>query len=454
MLPGSHVSCNIGFNTHSAKHDTYHLFAKIQKLNIKLLLPYCNFMISISAMHTKAKILLSFILFIFTPILLFSQQEKQNISFDFYGDTIEFALTDAARVPFNDSLSKKSVLSFYERMISTDYQPVVTAILNYKHRHNPDDWVYYQLIRKTAQSMSPKAENYFRYTLYKWFLLSSSGYDATLNIIGNKLLFYVQSDEDIYDIPFFHRDGKKYICLNYHDYNYNIDFERNKMFNVPVSIQGAENKFSYRLTQLPDFLPESYYEKELQFDYHDVNYHFKVQLNADVKKMFINYPVADYQLYFNAPLSSGTYNSLIPQLKKNVKGMRVNQGADYLMYFTRYAFLYQADSENFGREKHMSPEQTLLYDRSDCADRAALFYCLVKEIYHLPMIVLAFPHHLTIAVKFDKPVGQPIVYNGTAYSVCEPTPQNEDLPIGRLSQDLKSATYEVAYVYDPASKPK
>jgi hypothetical protein len=411
-------------------------------------------MILISAMHNKAKILLLSILFIVNSSLLFGQQQKQTISFDFYGDTIQFERTDAASVTFSDSLSKQYVISFYDRMIATDYQPLVTAILDYKRRHNPDDWVYYQLIRKTAQSMSPKAENYFRYTLYKWFLLCSSGYDATLNIIDGKLLFYVQSDEDIYDIPFFHRDEKKYICLNYHDYNYKVDFEHSKMINVPLAVPGAENKFSYRLTQLPDFRPESYYEKDLQFDYHDVNYNFKVQLNADVKKMFVNYPVADYQLYFDAPLSSGTYNTLIPQLKKNVKGMNMKQGVDYLMHFTRYAFLYQPDSENFGREKHMSPEQTLLYDRSDCADRAALFYCLVKEIYHLPMIALAFPHHLTIAVKFDKPVGQPIIYNGSAYSVCEPTPQTEDLPLGSLSQDLRSATYEVAYVYDPGSRPK
>ncbi len=398
-------------------------------------------------MNTKAFIL-SLLVLLNIPFRGTGQEQKK-ISFDFYGDTIEFAGTDAAMVPFSDSLSKQAIAQFYERMSATQYQPVVDAILAYKRRHNPDDWVYYQLIRKTAQLMSPKADNYFRYTLYKWFLLSKSGYDATLNIIDNKLLFYVQSDEDIYDIPFFHRDGKKYICLNYHDYNYHIDFDNNKLYNVPVVVQGAENKFSYRLTQLPDFRPESYYEKELTFNYQDVNYHFKVKMNADVKKMFVNYPVADYQLYFNAPLSKETYNTLIPQLQQNMKGMSVKNGVDYLMHFTRYAFLYQPDAENFGREKHMVPEQTLLYDHSDCADRAALFYCLVKEIYNLPMIVLAFPHHLTIAVKFDKPVGKPIVYNGTAYSVCEPTPQTEDLPLGKLSQELYSASYEVAYAYDP-----
>jgi hypothetical protein len=30
------------------------------------------------------------------------------------------------------------------------------------------------------------------------------------------------------------------------------------------------------------------------------------------------------------------------------------------MRFTRYAFLYENDQDNFGKEKRLSPEQTLL----------------------------------------------------------------------------------------------
>lgn len=386
------------------------------------------------------------------PAVLFAQQSKQEISFDFYGDTIRFANTNAVQTGFTDSLSIDNINAFYNRMMATDHQAVLAALTTYKQQHAPDDWVYYQLIRKAAQAISPKEGNYNSYTLYKWFLLCRSGYDATLNIVGNKLLFYVQSDESIYDIPYFTRDGKQYICLNYHDFGFDVDFKKDRLNNVAITVPGADKKFSYKLTRLPDFRPEDYHEKDLNFSYNDVNYYFKVKMSDEVKKMFTNYPVADYQLYFNAPLSKVTYNSLIPQLKNNVKGMSVKHGVDYLMHFTRYAFLYQPDADNFGREKHLSPEQTLLYDRSDCEDRAALFYCLVKEIYNLPMIVLAFPNHVAIALKFDKPIGKPVVYNGVAYSLCEPTPQSEDLPLGKLSPALTKAAYEVAYVYDPGVK--
>jgi len=122
---------------------------------------------------------------------------------------------------------------------------------------------------------------------------------------------------------------------------------------------------------------------------------------------------------------------------------------DYLMRFTRYAFLYEDDQQNFGKEKRMSPEETLGSAYSDCDDRAALFFYLVREIYDLPMIALLYPTHITMAVQFSKPVGEPIRYKGKVYSLCEPTPEIDDLPIGKMAAKLKNIPYQIVYQYDP-----
>jgi hypothetical protein len=68
------------------------------------------------------------------------------------------------------------------------------------------------------------------------------------------------------------------------------------------------------------------------------------------------------------------------------------------------------------------------------------------------MIALLYPTHITIGVQFDKPVGTPIIYKGVAYSVCEPTPQKEDLGIGQLSAKLKNEPYKVVYQYVPGAQ--
>ena len=219
-----------------------------------------------------------------------------------------------------------------------------------------------------------------------------------------------------------------------------------------ISMPEAKGSFSYKVTRMPDFKPEDYYEKQIQFSYKHKTYHFNIKLNSDVETIFANYPVVDFESYFNIPLSKETYGSLIPILKKNLDGMKQKKGIDYLMRFTRYAFLYEDDDENFGKEKRLSPEETLFSKYSDCDDRAALFFYLVKEIYDLPMIAMLYPTHITMAVQFDKPIGQPIVYKGKTYSICEPTPQKENLNIGQLSANLKNMPYKVVYAYEPGLK--
>lgn len=372
-----------------------------------------------------------------------------NFSFEFYSGTFNFELDPGSEIDFSDPLSATAVQSFYNKLNQSKYQSVLASLLAYKEKYQLNDWIYYQLIRKTAQQISPKADNYHRYTLYKWFLLSKSGYDARLSIGNNLIIFYVRNDENINDIPFFSIGAYKYMCLNYHDYG-KIDFEKDKVYPVNVDIPEARNSFSYKVTRMPDFKPESYNEKEIQFSYRSKPYHFQVKLNPEVENIFKNYPGVDFESYFNIPLSHETYHSLIPILRKNIAGMSQKKGVDYLMRFTRYAFLYQTDENNFGKEKRLSPEQTLFSKYSDCDDRAALFFYLIKEIYNLPMIALLYPTHISMAVQFDKAQGKSIIYKGQKYSVCEPTPQNRDLRIGQIAADLEGLNYEVVYQYNPS----
>jgi len=375
--------------------------------------------------------------------------KAQNYAFDFYEGTFNFSTDQTLNIDFSTELSQSSVGNFYNKLNQSNYKDVISALLNYREKYKLNDWLYYQLIRKTAQQISPKTTNYNRYTLYKWFLMTKSGYDAKIAIGNNQLIFYVRNNEDIADIPFFMIDDKKYMCLNYHDFG--KLFKREDVYiPVKIKIPEATQSFSYKVTRMPDFKPEDYTEKQISFNYKHKAYHFKIKVNSEVENIFANYPVVDFETYFNIPLSRETYESLIPILKENVKKMPTQKGVDYLMRFTRYAFLYEDDEEIIGKEKRFSPEQTLLSGQSDCDDRAALFFYLVKEIYNLPMIAMLYPTHITMAVQFEKPIGDVIVYNGKSYSVCEPTPQKQDLKIGQVANNLKGQAYQVVYAYNPS----
>lgn len=385
---------------------------------------------------------------LFLLVAFYFKANAQQYSVDFYDGIFNFQADATCNVKFSDSLSEQSIQQFYGEIKTSNLQPLLTELVIYQKKHKLNDWLYYQLIRKVVEQISPKKANYARYTLYKWFLMCKSGYDARVAVGNKQIIFYVKNEEDISDIPFFEIDGKDYTCLNYHDYG--SLFQKEKTYvPVQISIANAKRAFSYKITDMPEFKPEDYESKQLTFEYKNKAYHFEIKVNREVENIFANYPGVDYESYFNIPLSRETYESLIPTLKENVKGMSTKKGVDYLMRFTRYAFLYENDEDNFGKEKRLSPEQTILSAYSDCDDRVAIFFYLVKEIYHLPMIAMLYPTHITMAVQFKKPVGNSIFYNGKAYSVCEPTPQQENLRIGSLSTSLKHQKYQVVYAYQP-----
>jgi len=387
-----------------------------------------------------------------STVVLYSQSYIQKgVNFDFFGDSITLQIQVPVTAISKNTNYEKSIKGYFDDINATAFNPVTDALLAYREQYKLDDWLYYQLIRKTVQQFSPKAENYERYTVYKWFFLIKSGYGATLKTSNGRLLFYIQTNEEIFNLPYYMRNGRQYVCLNYHDYKL-IDLEKEIYTELNLAEPRESRAFTYKVTQLPAFKPADYIEKVIGFNYYQNDYTFKVKLNPQIKTIFANYPVVNYDCYFNIPLSKETYQSIIPVLKKNIYSMSVKNGVDYLMRFTRYAFLFETDTKQFGQEKRLSPEQTLLYDKSDCEDRASLFFYLVKEIYNLPMIVMAYPNHVTVAVAFDKPVGAPIMYNGNRYAVCEPSPQKIDLKIGKMIPALKHVEYEVVYAYQPINK--
>jgi len=393
----------------------------------------------------------SIICFLFHPLWSKGQRTanpENTLSVDFYGHTLVAATSLSYQVDLPEALTADTLRNTYMRLRNAASRPLTDSLLAFRERYALNDWLYYQLIRKVAQRISPKEINYGNYTFHKWFLLVNSGYDARLALSQHKIIFYIYNGEDIADIPFFQVDNKKFMCLNYHDYA-QLNLHDNPPIPVNISVPAAQHAFSYKVTRLPDFTPENYRDKKLEFSYDHKVYHFNIKTNEALQAIFANYPGVDFESYFSIPLSKETYGSLIPLLKKNILKMDQKKGVDYLMRFTRYAFLYENDQQNFGKEKRMSPEETLSSSYSDCDDRAALFFYLVKEIYNLPMIALLYPTHITMAVAFNTPVGKPILYKGKAYSVCEPTPELEDLAIGQLSANLKDIPYDVVYQYDP-----
>ncbi|MCH5600249.1 hypothetical protein [Niabella ginsengisoli] len=395
------------------------------------------------------------IVFIWTliccAVLAKSQSKPDLVTLNFYGDTVKYEPNIDSYIHFDDNdRSSANVTRVLTKMEEADFTPVLQVLNDYKTKEHPDDWMFYQLVRKIAESMSPKSLNYWQYTLYKFFLMYKSGYEPTLAINDSKIVFFIQSNDNVYNMLFRQRKGKTYICINYHDYAGKFDFEKEKFEELYFLNDDQERKaFSYRISKLPHFNKNDYVVKKLNFSLYENEYFFRVKINPDVKTIFKNYPVVDYEMQLNAPVSEETKESLLPLLFKEVRKLSPTEGIDYLMHFVRYAFPYEPDTKIYGVDKRLTPEQTILSDNSDCEDRVALFYFLIKELYNLPMLIVAYPNHVTVAVKFDKPIGETISYNGEQYTFCEPTPQEEELKLGEIPVKYAKQKSEIVYAYVP-----
>lgn len=375
-----------------------------------------------------------------------AQKSIQVANIDFWGNKISFQHSELPTEHRNHEIS--SAFDQVMAGISGTITDAVEVISLTKKELNLSDWLTYQLIRKCANAISPKEKNFNLYTLTKAALLEDLGYTPLLCWEGSSYLLYVKSEEEVFNLPIKMYRGESYVCINHHDFNFT---ETIPFSALGIKILNQENgtPFKFSISTIPVVPNESAYEKILTFQYRSKNIELPVLINPEVRNYFTNYPATSYATQFNIPLNELTRQSLINNLKKKLVGLTVNEGVEMLLSFTRTAFDFANDTEVFGREKRLTPEETLLYDKSDCEDRAALFFYLVKEIYNLPMVVLSYPDHVNVGVALDGK-GFTVNHQNRSYTVCEPTPQKKNLALGRLDAARKKQPFEIAYSYLPS----
>ena len=374
-----------------------------------------------------------------------AQQSVQSSIIDFWGNKIGFNHNEL-EVNFRD----QDINSAFDQVMVSIQGSVVNAIEVIsltKKELQLSDWLTYQLIRKCANAISPKEKNFNLYTLTKAALLENLGYTPLLCWEGSSYLLYVKTEEEVFNLPIKIFRGENYVCINYHDFNYK---ETIPFSTLSIQLLNHENgsPFKFSISSIPNIPDQSANEKILTFQYRSKMIELPILVNPEVRNYFTNYPATSYATQFNIPLNELTRQSLLGNLKKKLIGLTINEGVNMLLSFTRTAFDFANDTEVFGREKRLTPEETLLYEKSDCEDRAALFYYLVKEIYNLPMIVLSYPDHVNVGVVLD---GNGFVVNheNRLYTVCEPTPQKKNRGLGKIDALRRKQPYEIAYSYMP-----
>ena len=373
-------------------------------------------------------------------LLCFTSLYSQEVQVDFFGHRFQFEYIEEI-VPRNSvEVEADDLRRFYGQMERKPYQGLLANLNLAKDRFALNDWLYYQLVNKVSEQIL-NDQSKATQSLFTWFLLTKSGYDIRLTFRGQQVYLCAYIEEKVFEVPLIKQEQRTYVNLT--------EVGTENTDRVPVYIldyvpnpQGLP--FSFSLQQRPR-LQEDIVRKQVKFRFNDSLYQWNIAFDRTLVRLMESYPFIDETEYVLAPMSGALINTIVPKIKLATQSMSTVDQVRFITVFTRTAFRYKEDKAYFGKSKPMIPDELFHYPFSDCEDRSAIFYALVRATLSLPMVLVAYPDHMTVAVHIPNTKGEAIYYRGKPYLVCDPTGPNNSSAIGKIPKELKGVPYEIIH---------
>jgi len=364
--------------------------------------------------------------------------ELQQVTIPFYTESISIKYASEIIIPTIKKLEEEDIVRFYKQLERTPYLSVLTAFRTSQRQYALSDWLLYELVKKTIKDIYKKKPRSYQ-VLATWFFMSKLNYDTRLAFLGNSAYLYVKTKDNIYETPMIEDKGNRFLGLTELQYKRTNRSKGIYLLNFLAAPRGKS--FSLAFT-LPTLRP-AIQKKDFVFQWREKKYKVSVEVDKTLVAIMKHYPIIDESGYIVAPFSKYLERSLLSQLRKIIAGKPLKQQVEILTSFTRSAFNYKEDESYFGRSKPMIREEVFHYPYSDCEDRTAVLYGLIDELLNLPMLVIAFSDHLTLAVAFKEPIGAPIKHKGRSYYICDPTGPNNSSNIGYAPKGYERQSFEI-----------
>lgn len=385
---------------------------------------------------------LKVILFVFTFTAWGIGLANNQIALSFYSENINLSFNPEMILGTKISVEESKMVAFYQEMEQVDYQTFLNNLEEKRETLALNDWLYYSLLRQAIDQIYARKSPLHR-ELVSWFLLSKAGYDTRLTYRKKNAFVYVYTSDEVFEVPLIKEDDRTYVNLTSILSKNNIQ-EALYMLNYIPNPEGKA--LSFYLKELPKLQPQMK-SRDLKFYFDKATYQMKVKFDQTIIDLMSEYPFFAEKEYLEVPLSSTVAHSLLPQLKDLIKGKTEKEALEFLVAFTRSSFRYKEDKEYFGVSKPMIADEVFYYPFSDCEDRSALFYSLVKELLQLPMVIVAFEDHLTIGVAIPKFEGDSIRFKGNDYYICDPTGPINSKVVGEFPSGYHNKPFEIIGFY-------
>jgi hypothetical protein len=337
----------------------------------------------------------------------------------------------------------------FDQLENRPYQTFLTTLQTQAAEWGLNDFLYGQLIQQSLQRLYGPGVNDAAVELTTYFLLAKSGFDVRLTYRSKLVQVNVYTNDVLYEIPLIQENQRQYANLTKKEKGTPLN---SSMYLLDHRPNPTGKPFSFKFRQWPRLCAEAQ-QRVVSFTYGGENLEVAVTYHSGIARLLQDYPLVDEYWYLDAPLSNGLLQSLVPELKELLAGRSQEEALALLVAFTRSAFNYKDDKQVFGSNKPMVADELFCYPFSDCEDRCALFYALAKVLLDLPMIVLAYDDHLSVAVAVKGSAGETVLFQGERYTFCDPTGPKFSSEIGQIPQGYEGKSFEIIGHYPGQVKP-
>lgn len=337
-------------------------------------------------------------------------------SYTFHGENVSLRYSGAFLKVDETSISDENDLSSaWQSLSRSPYQNIVKSLYEKSSELNLPDYGYLLLLDSFLDQLGISDNTR---DVYKWFLLSKSGYTARVGLINKTPVLVIASYGKIY--------GKRYYSISGVNYYVMSDLP-GEFESYQVNSKDDENLFDFSLNEEIK-LPLEPIKKEFKYESDGESVELSIYYNANLVKLLQKFPQSDLTYYLSSSssdlLKKSAEKSFLPYIEKLTTTGKV----EFLMEFVQKAFEYQADEIQFGKEKVMYPEELFFHSYADCDDRVVLLSYLLRTFTDVPVIALSFPQHVALGVRLPSDTfGETIDYKGYTFTFCDPTYFNAPL---------------------------
>ncbi|MEA1982961.1 MAG: hypothetical protein U9N39_05395 [Campylobacterota bacterium] len=343
--------------------------------------------------------------------------KPKDINFLFFGQKLGFDVDEKFKTAKFYPQNQTGISNFFDKVASSDYEQTIREIKKTSQELSLNDWGVYLLVNQLSSSLFSGSDDI---KLFSWFVFNKLGYEVKVGLSGKHVVLMHYSKKIIYSTPTYTFKKKKfYVVSNY------AKGSAGKVYTYKQSYPGASKALDLELKTLPNFEKDSR-EKTLAFKQFGKEYKASYTYDQNLIDFMATYPQADYDTYFNAPMSQETYQEIAQDLKKYIDAKQASVAINFVLNFVQKAFKYERDHQQFGREKVMFANETLYYDKSDCEDRAILFSYLVKELFGVSVIGVKYKDHMATALYI--PIkGDSVKAGRREFVIADPTYVNANI---------------------------